>query len=87
MARIAALEAKLESGWASSKNAAELRHGAEVAQLEEELRREEARTQDEAETSKRLDEETEEPAAGGAGGDAQLGGRRAAGESCGRTRR
>ena len=62
MARIAALEAKLESKEASSEERArELRrHGAEVAQLEEELRREEARTQDEAETSKRLDEETEE---------------------------
>ena len=62
MARIAALEAKLESKEASSEERArELRrHGAEVAQLEEELRREEARTQDEAEASKRLDEETEE---------------------------
>ena len=62
MARIAALEGLLESKEASSEERArELRrHGAEVAQLEEELRREEARTQDEAETSARLDEETEE---------------------------
>ena len=62
MARIAALEAKLESKEASSEERArELRrHGAEVAQLEEELRREEARTQDEAEPSARLDEETDE---------------------------
>ena len=58
--RASPLEAKLESG-EGLRRARELRrHGAEVAQLEEELRREEARTQDEAETSKRLDEETEE---------------------------
>ena len=62
MARIAALEGLLESKEASSEERArELRrHGAEVAQLEEELRREEARTQDEAETSARLNEETDE---------------------------